>query len=120
LALMNDLSRVSRPEITMTHAPSIEVCIDCPSYQETGCLVRDVVKLSSYKPGEKGTIRQVCGDHDFRLRMMEMGFVKGAEIKLVKFAPLNDPMEFVVKGYHLTLRRNQAEDILMSRPEQAA
>jgi Fe2+ transport system protein FeoA len=104
----------------MTHTPSAETCGDCPSYQESGCLVQEVVKLSSYKPGERGTIWQVCGDPDFRLRMMEMGFIRGAEIKVVKFAPLNDPMEFVVKGYHLTLRRNQAEDILMSQPEKAA
>jgi len=104
----------------MTHTLSKESCSECPSYQETGCLVQNFVKLSSYKPGEKGTIHQVCGDPDFRLRMMEMGFVKGTEVKVVKFAPLNDPMEFVIKGYHLTLRRNQAEDILMSQPGKAA
>lgn len=104
----------------MTHNPSKEICADCPSYQETGCLVHNFVKLSNYKPGDRGTICQVCGEPDFRLRMMEMGFVKGTEVKVVKFAPLNDPMEFVVKGYHLILRRNQAEDILMSQPEQAA
>jgi Fe2+ transport system protein FeoA len=104
----------------MSHAPSKETCAECPSFQETGCLVQNFVKLSNYQPGDKGIICQVCGEPDFRLRMMEMGFVRGAEIKVVKFAPLNDPMEFVVKGYHLTLRRNQAEDILMSQPEKAA
>lgn len=73
-----------------------------------------------FRPGEKGTISQVCGNPDFRLRMMEMGFVRGAEVKVIKYAPLSDPMEFELKGYHISLRRDQAADILMTRPEKAA
>ncbi|MBI5249849.1 MAG: ferrous iron transport protein A [Desulfomonile tiedjei] len=79
-----------------------------------------MVKLSSYRPGEKGTIMQVCGTPEFRLRLMEMGFVRGTEVKVIKYAPLSDPMEFVIKGYHITLRRDQAGDIMMARPEKAA
>jgi Fe2+ transport system protein FeoA len=52
--------------------------------------------------------------------MMEMGMVRGAEVKVVKYAPLTDPIEFVIKGYHLTLRRLDAEGILMDAPVQAA
>lgn len=52
--------------------------------------------------------------------MMEMGFVKGTEVTVVKYAPLSDPIEFVIKGYHVTLRRAQAADILMTAPEKAA
>jgi ferrous iron transport protein A len=70
--------------------------------------------------GQKGAIVQVCGAPDFRLRMMEMGFIKGTEIQVVKYAPLSDPIEFVIKGYHVTLRREQAADILMEGPEKAA
>jgi Fe2+ transport system protein FeoA len=104
----------------MRQSASKEQCTDCPSFSDSKCLVKELVKLSEYKPGEKGTIFQVCGRPDFRLRMMELGFVKGTKIEVVKYAPLNDPMEFIVKGYHLTLRKDQAADILMNEPEKAA
>jgi Fe2+ transport system protein FeoA len=104
----------------MKKSVSQEKCGDCPAMIDKECSVGDIVRLSSYKPGEKGTIVQVCGNPEFRLRMMEMGFVKGSEVKVIKYAPLNDPMEFVIKGYHITLRRDQASDILMDRPERAA
>jgi Fe2+ transport system protein FeoA len=48
--------------------------------------------------------------------MMEMGFVTGTQISVVKYAPLADPIELLVKGYHLTLRKQQAAFILMSEP----
>jgi ferrous iron transport protein A len=101
----------------MSPTPSPEKCVDCSSLLNSSCLADDTVKLSNYKPGDKGKIVQVCGDPEFRLRMMEMGFVKGTEIKVVKYAPLNDPMEFVIKGYHVTIRKDQASDILMDQPE---
>ena len=97
-----------------------EKCEGCPAHSDRECKISKAVKLSSYKPGQKGTILQVCGSPDFRLRMMEMGFTRGTEVEVVKYAPLNDPIEFVVKGYHLTLRRDQAEEILMEEPEKAA
>ena len=104
----------------MKKSASSEKCGDCPAMVDKECTVGDMVKLSSYKPGEKGTIMEVCGNPEFRLRMMEMGFVRGSEVKVIKYAPLSDPMEFVIKGYHITLRRAQASDILMARPEKAA
>lgn len=114
------MSEPQNREIIMRHSPSEEKCGDCPSFLDRDCLVKRVVKLSEYRPGEKGTISQVCGEPDFRLRMMELGFVKGTQIEVVKYAPLSDPMEFIIKGYHLTLRKDQAADILMSAPQKAA
>ena len=78
------------------------------------------VKLSQYKKGQKGIVLKISGHSDYRHRMMEMGFIKGAEVEVVKYAPLSDPMELVVKGYHLSLRRAEAADILMSEPVNAA
>jgi Fe2+ transport system protein FeoA len=52
--------------------------------------------------------------------MMEMGFVKGTEVQVVKSAPLFDPIEFVIRGYHVSLRRDEAAEILMDQPEKAA
>ena len=73
-------------------------------------------RLSDYGERHKGSIRKVDGDHEFRLRMLEMGLTKGTEVVVVKYAPLTDPIECIVKGYHLTLRRDQAADILMNEP----
>lgn len=95
-------------------------CDGCPSLESGECLDSNVIRLSNYSPGDKGKILQICGEPDFRLRMMEMGFVRGAEIEVVKYAPLMDPVEFIVKGYHVTLRKEQAEDILMDMPEKVA
>lgn len=74
------------------------------------------MNLAEYKKGDHGTILKIEGDPDSRLRMMEMGFVRGTRVELVKYAPLADPIEFLVKGYHLTLRKKQAAFIVMSEP----
>jgi len=47
---------------------------------------------------------------------MEMGFVRGSEVKVVKHAPLKDPLEFVIRGYHVSLRKEEAAHILMEKP----
>ncbi|MGC8660168.1 MAG: FeoA family protein [Desulfomonilaceae bacterium] len=104
----------------MSPKVSKKKCLNCLSLADHKCLAQKTVKLSNYKPGQKGTVVQVCGDPDFRLRLMEMGFVRGAEIEMVKYAPLSDPMEFVIKGYHISLRKKQAAHILMNEPELAA
>ena len=104
----------------MSHIASDSVCINCPARSNEKCLAETTMKLSLYKPGQRGKVFQVCGNPDFRLRMMEMGFIKGTDVQVVKYAPLNDPMEFVIKGYHVSLRKDQAADILMNEPEIAA
>jgi Fe2+ transport system protein FeoA len=73
--------------------------------------------LRDYKEGQKGRILEVRGEGRFRKRLLEMGFVRGAEVYVEKYAPLLDPVEYVIKGYHVSLRRNEAGKILMSKPE---
>lgn len=46
-------------------------------------------------------------------RLLEMGLLVGTLVELVRFAPLGDPMEIKVRGYHLTLRKSEAEQILV-------
>jgi len=104
----------------MAPTSSEQMCQACPAYTEQDCSQPETIRLSQYKPGDRGTILQVCGNRDFRLRMTEMGFVKGSEVKVVKYAPLTDPVELVIKGYHVTLRRDEADGILMNEPQKAA
>jgi ferrous iron transport protein A len=104
----------------ITHDSPEEKCVDCPGLQDKECQARSAVALSEYRPGEKGRVRQVCGNSDFRRRLMEMGFVKGTEVSVIKYAPLNDPMELALMGYHVSLRKGEAAEILMDAPDQAA
>ena len=48
-----------------------------------------------------------------RQRLLEMGFIRGARLRVEKLAPLGDPMELVIKGYHLSLRRDESSCILV-------
>ena len=68
-------------------------------------------KLSELEPGEKGTIVKVQGSGALRRRLMDMGLIRGAEIELVRKSPLGDPLEFLVKGYNLSLRKRECENV---------
>ena len=56
--------------------------------------------LSEMKEGQSGIIVRVGGNGALRRRILEMGILKGAEIYVEKYAPLKDPLELIVKGYH--------------------
>lgn len=69
--------------------------------------------LTSLPFGARATVAEINLPPASRPRLMEMGLLVGTEIELVRFAPLGDPVEIKVRGYHLTLRRNEAEQILV-------
>jgi ferrous iron transport protein B len=66
------------------------------------------VNLSELEPGNKATIVRVKGRGAFRKRITEMGFVVGKEVTVIKKAPLQDPVEYNILGYNVTLRINEA------------
>lgn len=66
------------------------------------------MKLSELKTGESGVITKVSGRGAFRKRITEMGFVKGKTVNVIKNAPLQDPVEYNIMGYEVSLRRNEA------------
>jgi len=67
------------------------------------------VNLSELEPGSKATIIRVKGRGAFRKRITEMGFVVGKEVTVIKKAPLQDPVEYNILGYNVTLRINEAQ-----------
>ncbi len=73
------------------------------------------LRLSDLKPGEKGRILEIGGSDQFRLRLIEMGLTKDSEICVDKYAPLMDPMELIIRGYHLSIRGMDAEKIAVER-----
>lgn len=71
------------------------------------------VKLSQMKAGQEGIIRKVSGEPVFRRRLLEMGINRGSLIYVEKYAPLKDPVELVIKGYHISLRVEEAARVLV-------
>jgi Fe2+ transport system protein FeoA len=69
------------------------------------------MRLSELKQGQTATITRVGGSGLLRRRILEMGLLTGAEIYVEKYAPLKDPMELIVKGYHISLRVEEASQI---------
>jgi len=67
--------------------------------------------LKDLRPGEKGNVLGIEKGSDLRRRLLDMGVVRGAEVEVVRLAPLGDPMEVLIKGYNLTLRREEAAKI---------
>jgi ferrous iron transport protein A len=72
---------------------------------------RTGARLSDLVPGQRARIVRVGGRGRARRRLMEMGLVKGETVLVERVAPLGDPVEFLVKGYHLSLRRSDAQHI---------
>ncbi len=70
-------------------------------------------RLSDLQPGEEALVLQILAQGPVRRRMLEMGFIRGAHVRVEKLAPLGDPMELVIKGYHLSLRRDEGDCILI-------
>jgi ferrous iron transport protein A len=67
--------------------------------------------LTSVAVGTRATVTDIKVSAAGRSRLMEMGLLVGTVVELVRFAPLGDPVEIKFRGYHLTLRRNEAEQI---------
>ena len=70
-------------------------------------------KLSQFAIGESGVIRMVMGEGRTRRRLFDMGVTPGAKVTLVKVAPLGDPIEVEIRGYSLSLRKSEAENVLL-------
>lgn len=70
------------------------------------------IRLSELKPGQEGVIKEFISNEIF-LKLMEMGCVPGEKVLMEQIAPLGDPVSVNVAGYHLSLRLNEAEQILI-------
>ncbi|MBO7163739.1 MAG: ferrous iron transport protein A [Spirochaetaceae bacterium] len=69
--------------------------------------------LRDLKPGETAKVVTINAEGAFKRRIMDMGITTGVSIKLVKVAPLGDPVEVTVRGYQLSLRKEEAASLEM-------
>ncbi len=78
------------------------------------------IYLSDIKTGDEAIITKVLGHGAFRKRITEMGFVKGEKVIVIKNAPMQDPVEYEIMGYKVSLRRSEAELVEVVSVEEAA
>ena len=70
-----------------------------------------VLPLTAVAIGARATVAEIKLPPESRPRIMEMGLLVGTPVELVRFAPLGDPVEIKVRGYNLTLRKHEADQI---------
>ncbi|MGI5870048.1 MAG: DtxR family transcriptional regulator [Kiritimatiellia bacterium] len=94
----------------------IEQCLDDFRKKQTKGTDEEMnMPLSELKPGEKATIERVAGEGAVKRRIRDMGVTTGSLVEVVRVAPLGDPIDVKVKGYHLSLRKEEAADISVKR-----
>ena len=71
--------------------------------------------LTALPVGAAATVAEIKVPPEHRSRLLEMGLLVGTPVELVRFAPLGDPVEIKVRGYHLTLRKHEA-DLIFVQP----
>lgn len=69
--------------------------------------------LKDVRPGEVVRVQKLNGEGAIKRRIMDMGLTKGTEVRVRKVAPLGDPIEITVRGYELSIRKSEAENIVV-------
>ena len=70
-------------------------------------------RLSKLRPGEKGRVKKIHAEPRLKRRLMDMGIITGSMVEVRKIAPMGDPIDIIIKGYHLSLRRAEAANIVV-------
>ena len=90
---------------------------DCEMLSMKGeSVVRREIKLGNLKKGKRGRVLRITSNNSsstVKARLMSMGMVPGTEVKVEKVAPLGDPIDVLVKGYHLSLRKEEANQVIV-------
>lgn len=71
--------------------------------------------LSALLVGQRGRVTALELPPEHRQRLLEMGLTVGTEFQVVRYAPMGDPLEIKVRGYHLSLRKREAAGVLVTR-----
>ena len=79
-------------------------------------MLRAMPSAATLQIGESGVVDDVEGSDTTALRLLEMGLVSGTPITLLKRAPTGDPLQFRVRGFHLSLRRAEAGRVRLVEP----
>lgn len=77
------------------------------------------MKMSELQVGDKAEVTSVKADHVVRRRILDMGLISGTRFKVLRVAPLGDPMEIYFKGMYLSLRKSEADGISVRKTGKA-
>ena len=69
--------------------------------------------LKDLKPGQSGIVESIGQKGPIRRRLMDMGVTPGVKVEVIKVAPLGDPIEINIRGYELSLRKDEAQYIVL-------
>ena len=73
-----------------------------------------LLTLSELSLGQSAVVDEVVGDDSLASRLMEMGILDGEAIEVIGRAPMGDPTEYALRGYRISLRRNESDRVLVS------
>ncbi len=94
------------------HGERPEHCERRESMTEAGD-VEGSSKLDKLKIGQEGRVLNITAGSGIKRRLLDMGIVPGVKVRIEKVAPLGDPIDIVVKGYHLSLRKEEASTVMV-------
>jgi len=87
------------------------------SCNQSGNAEQDFKKLSDLKIGDCAEVVKIsCHNEKLKVKIMEMGLVSGVKLQVIKKAPLNDPISIMVRGYDLSLRKDEADSVIVRVP----
>lgn len=75
--------------------------------------MNETCPLSSLAPGARAVVAEIRVPVQHRARLLEMGLLVGTPVELIRFAPMGDPVEIKIRGYNLSLRRHEAEQVMV-------
>ena len=70
-----------------------------------------MLTLAEISPGQSALITHIVGDDTLSMRLLEMGVIDGERVEVIGRAPLGDPIEIAIRGYRLSLRKQEAERV---------
>ena len=85
-----------------------------------GTLYRSGLTLAELNPGECGTVKRLFGPTQGRLRLLEMGLTPGTHVRVLRAAAFGGPLDILVRGYQLSLRREEAAGVWLDDPDDDA
>ncbi len=75
--------------------------------------------LGEAQVGDTVVVKKIVGDNAYKRRIMDMGITKGSKLYIRKVAPLGDPVEITVRGYELSVRKDDAQCVDVEKAAQA-
>jgi len=79
-----------------------------------------VLTLDTVPVGTECIVKQIGGKGKIRTRILDMGLTRGTQVKVIRVAPFGDPIEFEVRGYNLSLRKEEARQVMVQELHDAA